>query len=203
MKLLKRPLSIVAPILLGVVTPVLAHAAPITTTYTGTFAADNSVFSDPFTITTPTSYTFTTTSYASGGIVPVLSLFNSTTGAIVDASGVNTGFGDVSIMDTLSSGSYVLDLTEFPNVAIGNLADGFLASLYPDGATLTGDTCGVNGGMFYNTVTCTKTTGNYALTVTSNAGASTVTPEPATWLLLLAPMGGLVLYGRRAGTRLA
>lgn len=195
MNLRRHSPCILALSLLGIAFSSLAQAA----VFTGTFTADNSVFSDPFTVSSPTIYTFATTSYASGGIVPVLSLFNTTTGAIVDYSGVNTGVSDVSIMDTLTAGSYVLDLTEFPNEAIGNLADGFTDSFYSDAATITGDTCGVSGGMFYNAITCTKTTANYALNVTSTTAPVAVTPEPASLLLLLPPIAFVMLYGRRIG----
>ena len=168
----------------------LAQAHAATTTLTGTFTADNTVISDPLTLTSAQNYTFTTTSFASGGIVPVLTLFNSNTGAVVDFSGSNTGFSDVTLTDSLSAGSYVLDLTEFPNVANGNLAAGFLFASNP---SITGSDCGVPGGMFYNDITCAKTTANYGVTVTNTAAA--VTPEPSTLLLVLPP--ALALLGRR------
>ena len=175
--------------MLGLVAAGSAQAA--TVTYTGNFTNDASVFSDPFTTSSSQVYTFTTTSYASGGIVPVLSLFNVTTGKIVDYSGVNTGFSDVSITDTLAPGSYVLDLTEFPNSAVGNLAVGF----YPNSPTITGIDCGVTGGMFYNDITCAKTTSNYAL-IATNAAATTVTPEPSSILLVL-PAAAYLFSSRR------
>ena len=182
--------SRVALAVLGFTAYSQAHAA--TTTLSGTFTADNTVISDPLTLTSTQNYTFSTTSFASGGIVPALTLFNTVTGAVVDFSGSNTGFSDVSLTDTLSAGSYVLDLTEFPNVAIGNLAAGFLFASNP---SITGSDCGVPGGMFYNDITCAKTTSNYGLTVTN---AAAVTPEPSTLLLVLPP--ALALLGRRRRT---
>ncbi len=174
---------------LGFAAATQAHA--VTTSFSGTFLNDASVFSDPFTVTAPQNYTFTTTSFASGGIVPVLTLFNSTTGLVVDFSGANTGVSDVTLSDNLTAGSYLLDLTEFPNSAVGpTLAAGF----YPNNPTITGSDCGVTGGMFYNDITCAKTTANYGLTVTTAA----VTPEPSTLLLVLPP--ALALLGRRRRT---
>ena len=168
----------------------LAHAD--STVLSGTFAADNSVFSDPFSVTSAQTYTFTTTSAAGGGFLPVLTLFNSVTGAPVDFS--NSGLGDVSLTDTLNSGSYVLDLTEFPNVANGSLSDGFLFAGDP---TATGDACGgsLTGQKFINAETCSATPlgDNYSLNVTSTA----VTPEPSTFVLMLAPAAGLVELVRR------
>lgn len=170
-----------------------AHAA--TTTVTGTFSGDDSVFSDPFTTTSTQLYTFTTTSAASGGFLPVLTLFNSTTGKPVDFS--NSGFGDVFLSDTLASGSYVLDLTEFPNEAAGNLADGFLFAGDP---TATGDACGgaLSGKSFINAQTCSSATplgNNYSLNITSAAVATT--PEPSSFLLMLAPAAALMEVARR------
>lgn len=169
------------------------QAYATTTSFSGSFVNDAAVFGDAFTTTSSQAYTFTTTSYASGGIVPVLTLFNRTTGTVIDFSGADTGFGDVSITDTLGAGSYLLDLTEFPNSAVGpTLADGF----YPNDPTVTGTDCHVAGGMFYNDITCAKTTNVFSVTET-NVAATTVTPEPATWLLMLSGTAFLVLSRRR------
>ena len=184
-----RYASRIAPVVLGFAALTQARAA--TTPFSGTFLNDASVFSDAFTVTSAQNYTFTTTSFASGGIVPVLTLFNSTTGLVIDFSGANTGFSDVTLTDTLTAGSYLLDLTEFPNSAVGpTLAAGF----YPNSPTITGTDCGVPGGMFYNDITCAKTTNVYSGTITNAA----VTPEPSTLLLVLPP--ALALLGRRRRT---
>ena len=186
-----RYASRIALVSLGCAAVTQAHAA--TTPFSGTFLNDASVFSDPFTVTSAQNYTFTTTSFAAGGIVPVLTLFNATTGAVVDFSGANTGFSDVTLTDTLNAGSYLLDLTEFPNSAVGpTLAAGF----YPNNPTITGSDCNVAGGMFYNDITCTQTTNVYSGTITNVA--ATVTPEPSTLLLVLPP--ALALLGRRRRT---
>ena len=159
-----------------------------TTPFVGNFSADNSVFTDQFTTTSTQVFNIFTTSYATGGFVPVLTLFGGN-GNIIDNSGPGTG--DASLMDTLAAGSYTLDLTEFPNVAIGNLSDGFLLA---DSPTATGDNCGVTGGTFLDPITCAQRSNNYALTVSSSAS---VTPEPSTWLLLLTGSAALVYTERR------
>lgn len=174
-----------------------AAARADTSSFSGNFAADNSVYQ--LQIVNPTSQTFTinTTSFATGGFEPVLTLFDAT-GAPVDNFG--SGLGDASLMDTLSSGTYQLFLTEFPNVANGNQGDGFLFAGSPNA---TGDICGVSGGTFLDTGTssCTQLGSNFALDV-SSAVAATVTPtaatpEPSTLLLMLAPAAGMVWTGRR------
>ncbi len=184
-----RYASRIALAVLGFAAVTQAHA--ITTPFSGTFLNDASVFSDPFTVTSPQNYTFTTTSFAAGGIVPVLTLFNATTGVVIDFSGFTTGTADVTLTDTLTAGSYLLDLTEYPNSAVGpTLAAGF----YPNDPTITGFNCGVLGGMFYNDNSCTQTTNVYSGTITNAA----VTPEPSTLLLVLPP--ALALLGRRRRT---
>lgn len=180
------------------------NANASSTTYSGTFAADNSVFQLPFTVTGTENYTFTTTSYASGGFVPVLTLFSST-GTPIGFDGADgmcngsetpnssTGICDDAFLEeTLTSGTYTLDLTEFPNVAIGDLSDGFLFASDP---TATGDVCGVSGGMFLEAdlATCVQRTDAYSLTVTA-----TPTPEPPTFLLFLPVAAVLALVSRRS-----
>ena len=182
------------------------HALADTLTQSGSFAADNSVHTYNFTTTGTQNYTFETTSYASGGFVPVLTLFNSA-GTVVGFDGADgmcsagmmpsssTGICDDALLKTmLGAGSYTLDLTEFPNVAVGTLSDGFLFASDP---TATGDVCGVSGGMFLQSdlATCVQRTSNYSLTITSAAAAPT--PEPSSFLLLLLPTAGLLAYSSR------
>lgn len=179
------------------------QAKAVTMTYTGTFTTDDQVAQ--FMISVPTSqiYTFYTTSYGgganlngtttpAGGFVPVLSLFNST-GMIVGSDGgsgmcrgaampgAGTGLcDDAYLVRTLAAGNYTLVLTEFPNVAIGSLSDGFLFAGSPNA---TGDVCGVSGGKFLQSdvAPCVQRTGNYSVDVSS----ATPVPEPASWILVL------------------
>ncbi|MDQ2834908.1 MAG: DVUA0089 family protein [Acidobacteriota bacterium] len=185
-------------------------------TYTGTFAADNSIATFNLNPNSATDYTFYTTSYGGGanangmsvslpgGFVPVLTLFSATTGNVLGFGGgdamchgsssadPSTGLcEDASFSEVLGPGSYVLDLTEFPNVANGNLSDGFLFSGSPNA---TGDVCGVSGGTFLQSdlAPCVQRNNSYAV----NISASPV-PEPATWLLVFPPAAALALFGRR------
>jgi hypothetical protein len=171
------------------------HAGASTFATSNVFAADNSTYELTFSETTLTNFTAATSSFATGGFLPVLTLFNGTTGAEIDndGSGPEAGLRDASLTDILGPGVYDLFLTEFPNVAVGNLADGFLFAGDP---TATGDVCGVTGGMFLNTITCTPTSNQYALTVTTTAATAT-TPEPPSALLLFLPLAGIVALNRR------
>jgi hypothetical protein len=99
---------------------------------------------------------------------------------------------DAFLQETLPAGSYVLDLTEFPNEAIGNLADGFLFASDP---TATGDVCGVTGGMFLqaDVAPCVQRTDAYSVSITSAAP----TPEPSSIFLGLPVAVLLLVVSRR------
>ena len=184
-------------------------------TDTGTFTADNQVAEFDFTVTSASTYTLYTTSYGgganlngttslAGGFVPVLSLFHAN-GTIVAADGGSgmcnggalmaaaTGMCDDAYLNlALTSGKYILALTEFPNVAINNLSDGFLFASDPHA---TGTACGVSGGTFLESdvAPCVQRDGSYAVNVT-NASA---VPEPPTWALMLPAAGILFVAGRQ------
>lgn len=180
----------IALAMLGFAPVMQAHADTYSTS--GNFAADNSVFTYDLNPTSSQNYTISTSSFATGGFVPVLTLFNATTGAPVDFNG--SGTSDAMLTDTLGSGSYVLDLTEFPNTAIGDLSDGFLFANDP---SITGDLAGMPGGMFIDDVTGAQLSSSYALTVNSMASSTAVTPEPSTWLLVLSGAAAVAYSTRR------
>lgn len=200
-KLFSRLLT---PLVLGFVIQT-AHAT--STTLTGTLANDAQVIPYSFTSATTQTYNFFTTSYGggtnldgstslAGGFVPVLTLFNangsiigpSTTGGAVDPT---TGLSnDAFLTETLGPGSYVLDLSEFPNVALGNLADGFL---FAGMGNFTGGICGGSGSFLEtDTVPCTQRDSSYSVNV-----ATAATPEPSSWLLVLPATGLFLVVGRR------
>lgn len=173
-------------LLLGFAATHEAAAAPLSS---GSFLNDDSFYSFSFTTAASGQFTFNTTSYLTGGFAPVLTLFNSLTGKEIDNAG--TGTSDVSISDALSASSYILYLTEFPNVASGSLSDGFLFTGFP---TITGDSCSVPGGKFLDTTSapCKQRTSSYAVNETISA-----VPEPPTWLLVLPPALLLIGASRR------
>ena len=167
-----------------------AHADPLAS---GTFANDSAFFSYSFTTSFSRNYTFTTTSFAGGGFVPVLTLFDTITGGVPLAF-AETDTSDVSLTQLLGPGSYILYLTEDPNVFQTTLAAG---PLFASSPTVTGDLCGVSGGRFLDVFDgCSQRTSNFAATVTT--AATTVTPEPATWLLLAPPAVFAFAMRRRA-----
>lgn len=177
-----------------------------TTTFNGAFTTDNQVFQYNFSSASTQNFIFSTNSYSTGGFVPVLTLFSSTGQVLGNNGGSGMCIGsavagstglcnDAFLSQTLSNGSYILDLTEFPNVAVGNLSDGFLFAGSPH---ITGDLCGVAGGTFLETdlPSCVQRTGNYSLNI--NNVATAATPEPATWMLVLPATGLLFAFGKRS-----
>lgn len=162
----------------------LGHAS--TYTSSGQFQADDSLSELTFSVNSASNFSAATTSYASGGFVPVFTLFNDTTGTVIDSNG--SAISDATLSDLLSTGTYDLFLSEFPNVAINNLSDGFLYAGVPN---ITGQLQG-GTGMFIDDITGQQRTANYAFTASTTA----VTPEPSSLLLML-PGAAAVMYSVR------
>ena len=170
-------------------------------TVTGTLAADNSIYSTTLTLPTMETLTAYTTSYAGGmnldatstsggGFAPLLTLFSVSTGNVAALSSMGTPgncgmagtdsatglCNDAYLNAVLGAGQYVLDLTEFPNVANGGINDGFLAG---SDANFTGTNCSGTGQFLESDVApCVQRTNAYTLNISTSA-ASPV-PEPAT-----------------------
>lgn len=192
----------------------IGHARAVSYTYTGTFTSDAQV--NEYTITIPTAQTvdFFTTSYAggvnlngttsaAGGFVPSLTIFSASSDLAVDCGAAGTTCSgmamgpektdpttgladDVNLIENLSAGTYVVALSEYPNVALGGLNDGFLTSVDP---TLFTDACGPGMFLEADTAPCAQRNGKFALNV------GTV-PEPATaWLAL--PILTVVIFRKR------
>ena len=185
MLLVRRFLQTLALLALGSLVP-RAHAVPLAS---GTFTADNSFLSYSFNSTLTQTYTFTTTSFSGGGFVPVLTLFRTSGG--VPVAFAETDNSDVTLSQLLGPGSYILYLTESPNVFTSTLAAGTLFASSPNA---TGDFCGVSGGKFLNVFDgCSQRTGNFAVSLTTTAA----TPEPGSLLLMLSPTAMLAISLRR------
>jgi hypothetical protein len=167
----------------------------------GTFNADDQVQLYAWTLAQNSPVLLTTTSYGSGGFVPVLSIFNSA-GTLVTSNGADgvcqggmmpsssTGMcDDALIMTNLAAGSYTIAISEFFNVPNGpNISDGFLMQ---GQGNFTGATCGTTGAFYQTDVApCVQRTGNFAATFSS-------VPEPATACLLGLPLLVFGLARRR------
>lgn len=179
----------------------------ITVSYSGTLSGDDQVQQYVFSTPTNAYVDFSTDSYGggtvngittpSGGFVPVLSVFNASTGALLASDGgdgacsgsmmMDPGTSmcdDANLMLTLTTGSYIVAVSEFFNVPVGpNLSDGFLEQ---GQGNFTGPTCGTTGAFYETDVApCVQRTGNFALNITN-------VPEPSDlWLAIPAIAFGL------------
>jgi hypothetical protein len=188
-----------------------------TVIFSGTFQSDDDEAAFTFSVANPETVTLDTTSYATGGFAPVLSLFgtlNQSDPALLaqDSGGVaggagNQGCGTRSVspitgfcLDAdiqagtdgpIGPGTYLVVLTEDPNIALGpNLSDGFL---YPPGSgNFTAN--GILPGPFVDPGG-NQTTGAYSLTVSNvdNASQLSPTPEPSSAADLTAGLALLAL----------
>jgi hypothetical protein len=193
-----KHLRILGFALAGVLSAANVHAA--TVSYAGTLSGDDQVQQYIYSQATASPVNFSTDSYGggivngittpSGGFVPVLSIFNSATGLLIASDGADATCSgamqmdattqmcdDASLTLSLGSGSYLVDVSEFPNVPIGpGIADGFLEQ---GQGNFTGATCGAAGSFYQTDVApCVQRTGNFALNISA-------VPEPSTlWLAL-------------------
>lgn len=216
-RILLRSLLPLAVLCLGAQQSALASTESIDvstpSTYSGTFTSDTQVNEYTFSVAAPANYSFYTTSYGgganlngttslSGGFVPVLSLFNGSGAPVGNAGGSGMCSGsamadgatglcnDASLNLALGSGSYTLALSEFPNSAVGNLSDGFLADQVPG----LFNVCSTSAPFQESDVApCAQRNGNYSLNIAQAAPV----PEPPTWILVLPLAGVLFLAGRQ------
>ena len=191
------------------------QANAVSTTLTGALGSDSSIVTYNFSTTSTQTFDFYTTSYAGGvnangtttpegGFDPILTLFSSS-GSVLGFSGggglaacggaipadSKTGLcNDANFSRTLGAGNYTLDLTEFPNVALGTLSDGFLLGIDP---TAISDACGSTTSFLESDVApCVARTANYAVNITSNAPV----PEPPSWMMVFPALALLAFVNR-------
>jgi hypothetical protein len=193
----------------------LASGSAILST-TGSFTADDDVVFLNFSLVAPDVVTIQTWSFSGGtnitglvippgGFAPVLSLFDASGPQNLitfDAGGVApsgcgprnidpaTGFCLDAYMNlNLGIGSYIVALTQFDNLPNGGtLSNGFLEQ---GSGNFTG------GPFFLNAGAGSQRTANWAVDI-STASTFSVTPEPATPLLVFAGLMAVALWKRKA-----
>lgn len=190
--------------LLAVVVLAITANADVIVSQTGTFTNgdDKQLFS--FTLPTTSDVTLQTLSFAGGtnakgqpiaegGFAPDLTLFDSTTGnwLAADQGGTSpsacgsratdsaTGYClDAYIEMTLGPGSYLLVLTQDPNIALGDYPDGFSADLF-----LLFDP---SNPFYLNADSGYQRTGDWAVDITTPSMSPV--PEPSSLTLLLSAL---------------
>ncbi len=193
--------------------------------FSGTFSEDDDHASFVITLLSPQTITILTTSYASGGFAPVLSIFGPPAGGDPNLLGFNdgpdggpcgsrgtnltTGFcldallgldpiTSSNPLGTLAAGTYLLVLTEQENLPNGpDLNSGFDM----DGTGNFTAVPGVNNGPFVDPSNPNLTdTGSWALQV-ENVDSAQAVPEPSTLPLALLALGIGVAKARKANRR--
>jgi hypothetical protein len=91
----------------------------------GNFSQDDNVQFFTFSVTAPSEVALDTLSYAKGGFLPVLSLWDNA-GVSMGEYYPLTGFADVNTTVDFTAGSYTLALTEYNNLPLGDLPNGIL-----------------------------------------------------------------------------
>lgn len=173
-------------------------------TFTGSFTSDGQLFQTAWTTQTSATFTAYTTSYASGGFVPVISLFDQATGDYLGFNGgdascsggrmkdAGTGLCDDAYLSRLlPAGSYWVVLSQFYNLPNGNYSDGFSQAGV---GNFTAAACQTTGPFWQVDVSpCAQRSGSYALTINSAAAV----PEPATGCLILGVLTGAAVLCRK------
>jgi hypothetical protein len=188
---------------LGVLTSGANAETVISQTYSGSFPAsisgtlanEDTVLEESFTLTGATNFTAFTTSYATGGFQPNLTLYSSSgisvanqsatypPGAMADPATGQIEDGYLSATN-LAAGRYTLTLTDWElqqDPSATNLSDGFKFNLG-------------NGSAFVDSQGNTRT-GAYTLSVDATSAGSAM-PEPAT-LALLGPLFVAAWFARK------
>lgn len=206
-----RLASLAATCVLGIAQPVAAGFL-----FQGSLSEDDRVQFFRFELASPSQVSLTTTSFAAGGLLPILSFWNGSGlfgGAQVGGGGGPPGDVQFDIdLTGASPGNYWLALSQNPNETSLDLPGGLPTTSIFNHAGEGNFTGGLycsgpySGGFFIpGAIDCEQRTGHWALSI-EGTGVSAASlypqdvPVPATPPLILAGLGALATR-RRPGTR--
>lgn len=171
---------------------VLLFALPsdaATLTFSGIFTTDDEVSYGLFQVLPGQDVTVKTTSYATGGFDPLLTIFDSN-GLVINTNddggcgtvpaAANGHCLDAYLYLSITGGTYSFYVTQSPNSPLGDLADGF--ALVGSG--------NFTGGPFLDSFNYQRA-GDWVVVI---EGAQAI-PEPSTWVLMVS--GACALLWRR------
>lgn len=199
---------------IGILALALAAASPgfcgTVFNFSGTFTADDNLQFFQYTVQNNGPVNVFTTSFATGGFAPVLSIFDAS--GILQASNVGSQTNDcvnnatdpatgscwdarVALLNSLAGTQYLIALTEDDNLPLGpTLLDGFFEQGNGNFTAAPPFNPIVPGGAFLLSGPIQRTA-DWAVTI-QGADAAAAIPEPSTFGLLLAGAGCIAFYKR-------
>jgi len=210
-------LRLAAPLAAACLLGIVAQPVAAVFLFQGFLAEDDGVQFFRFELTTPSQVSFSTSSFAAGGLLPVLSFWDGSGvfgGALVGGGGgpPDDVYFNIDLTGA-SPGNYWLALSQYPNVTSDDLPGGLpttsIFSYAGQGNFTGGLYCSgpYSGGFFIpGVLDCEQRTGNWALSI-DGPGVSAAglypqnAPVPATALLILAGLGALAGHRRRPEIR--
>jgi hypothetical protein len=166
---------------------------PTSISASGAFETDADVQLFALSLTSSATVSLSTTSWISG-FAPNLTLFygDGTSSGVSDGGNYNA-----SLTPHLTAGDWLIALTQYPNVSLGDLSDGFQFS----SANFTSEILAYgDSGPFWDSSNV-QHSGTWSLsgTLTYDAQASEA-PEPATFVLLFSALAGVFALRYRANS---
>ncbi len=153
-------------------------ASAVTITVSGNFTADDDIVFYTYHVNNLGLVTVSTTSFATGGFSPILSLFDSTGAFQFDNQGYPTNSDATLTWNSIGGEDYIIALTEYFNFSIGpNLSDGFTQQ---GTGNFTGPANGGTGPFLLPGPE--QRTSAWSIEFSSADPTLTVTPEPSTGL---------------------
>jgi hypothetical protein len=165
-----------------------------TMSFTGVFSADDNVVLFQYSVPTTDIVTIATTSYATGGFSPILSLFDNTGTLVFTNDGYSNNSDALITWNSIAGETYTVALTEYDNFPFGpTLADGFQEQGNGNFTAQPPFNPPLSGGFYLPGPV--QLTGDWAVSFSSAAvlSAAVAVPEPGCGLLMLA---GLMVLPR-------
>ena len=175
--------------------PLLANAGAIN--LSGTILQDDTILRFQYTVQNQGPVTVSTTSFAGGGFIPILSLFDATGTYVFGFDGYANNSDATMSWVSDAGADYVVVLTEYDNYPLGNYLDGFSRE---GQGNFTTDLTGFPGP--FRDPSGAQLTGDWAITFSSADPLTAIMlPEPGTGAMMLGGLLAAIGCARRAARK--